>query len=309
MRDCAASEAVPGTRARSLFAAGRGVAAAMAVGLMLGACAQDSTFSGIGETASIAPKTASAEAAASPQSELQKATEYWGKQHRESPRDLNAALSYARNLKAMGQKGDALQVLQSAAVYHANDRQLASEYGRLALDLGQVNVAQQVLAAAEDPASPDWRVISARGTVLAKQGKYSEAIPFYERALALSKEQPSVLNNLALAYTLSGEAQKAEDLLRRASAQNSQHASRIRQNLVLVLGVQGRHNEAKQTAMAEGDGDAVANATLLAEIVKAPAEQAQRAPGTATAAIAPGVEPGTAVGGWATRVAAPKPAR
>ena len=40
--------------------------------------------------------------------DLQKATDYWGKAYAENPRDLQTALNYARNLKAMGEKRRAL---------------------------------------------------------------------------------------------------------------------------------------------------------------------------------------------------------
>ena len=38
----------------------------------------------------------------SPRSDLEKATEYWGKQYAKSPADGAVAWSYAKNLKAMG---------------------------------------------------------------------------------------------------------------------------------------------------------------------------------------------------------------
>src|SRR5262245_25147841 len=143
-------------------------------------------------------------AATGASSELAKATEYWGKEFAKQPRDAKAALNYARNLKAMGEKRQALVVLQHASLFHAQDRDINSEYGRLALEFDQVSTAEKLLAHADDPTNPDWRVVSARGTVLAKQGKYREAIPFYERALKLSPDQPSVLNNLALAHVMEG---------------------------------------------------------------------------------------------------------
>jgi Flp pilus assembly protein TadD len=87
-------------------------------------------------------------------------------------------------------------------MFHGTDQQLTSEYGRLALELNQINVAGQALAAADDPTRPDWRVISARGTVFAKQGKYGEAVPFYERALALAPDNPTIMNNLAMAHAI-----------------------------------------------------------------------------------------------------------
>jgi Flp pilus assembly protein TadD len=273
--------------------------------LMLGACAQGGGMASLGESASLSQTETGTTRTGKPdmpKSELAKATEYWAKQSRDNPRDLDAALNYARNLKAGGQKGGALQVLQHAAIYHGQDRKLASEYGRLALELDQTNVAAQVLSVADDPAAPDWRVISARGTVLAKQGKYSEAVPFYERALSLSNNEPSVLNNLALAHTMSGEPQKAEQLLRQASSTDGPHAGRIRQNLALVLGVQGRHEEARQLGGSED------NTAVMQQMVKA-APQRMPAGGSATASITRGAEPGTAVGGWSTRVIPAKPAR
>ncbi len=285
-----------------------GLLAAVAASLMLGACAQVGSFNQLGEQASLTQTETGATAsdkAGPPKTELDKALAYWGKQARDKPSDLDAALNYARNLKAAGQKGEALQVLQQAAMYHGQDRKLASEYGRLALELDQTNVAQQVLQGADDPAAPDWRVVSARGTVMAKQGKYAEAIPFYEKALRLSSNEPSVLNNLALAYTMSGEPQKAEELLRQASANDGPHAAKIRQNLALVLGVQGRHDEAKQLASLDSPTDASANSTLMRQMVKATPQK----PSTQAGAITAGVMPGTAVGGWSTRVVPAKPAR
>lgn len=178
--------------------------------------------------------------------EQAKAAEHWGKEYAKNPLDAKAALSYAQRLKAMGEKRQALAVLQQAATFNSQDRALISEYGRLALELDQIGVAEKLLVHADDPANPDWRVISARGTVLAKQGKYGEAIPLYERALALAPDQPSVLSNLALAHTMEGHPDRAEPLLKRA-AEKGQDA-RVDHNLSLVLGLQGKYAEAKQAA-------------------------------------------------------------
>ena len=147
-------------------------------------------------------------------SDGERAAEHWGKAYAKNPRNPEAALNYARKLKALGDKQQAFAVLQQAASLNASHRGLLSEYARLALELDQVERAQKLLEEADDPASPDWRVISARGTVLAKQGKYREAIPLYQRALALAPNQASVLNNLALALAMDGNAEQAETLLK-----------------------------------------------------------------------------------------------
>jgi Flp pilus assembly protein TadD len=235
-------------------------------GLMLGACAQDGDSL---KTALLdqSDGAKSSKASAQPQTELEKATEYWGKKYKEKPTDLEAALSYAKNLKALGERQQALAVIQQAAIYHGQDKQLASEYGRLALELDQLSVAKQMLAMADDPTSPDWRVISARGTVLAKEGKFRDSIPMYERALTLSQDQTSVMNNLAMAYAMNGEADKAEAMLRRIEAKGG--TAKTRQNLALVLGLQGKFDEAKTVTAADlGAEGAAQNSDYMKRMVK-----------------------------------------
>jgi Flp pilus assembly protein TadD len=234
-----------------------GLAAAVSAGLLAGACSGLGEIGGLAKSAQLAP-AAAAEQPANPGSELDRAIQYWGKQYAKNPRDLKAALSYAKNLKANGQKAEALSVVQAASIFHGNHRELASEYGRLALEAGQVQLAQKLLAVADDPANPDWRIISARGTALAKDGHYAEAVPFYERALKLAPERSSLLNNLALAYAAQGEAAKAEPYLRRASAQEGGEA-KVHHNLALVLGLQGKYEEARQAAAFDLAPDAAAS--------------------------------------------------
>lgn len=200
---------------------------------------------------------------------LMKATEYWRKEYQKNPRKKGNALNYARNLKAMGQKKQALSVLQHAANFESGNKEIAGEYGRLALDLEQVSVAERLLQVADDPAKPDWRVISARGTVFAKKGQYSAAIPFYKRALDISPDEPSVMNNLALAHMMNGDAKHAESLLRKVTAKNGPHARKARQNLALALGIQGRYKESASIGSSVlPSSHASANADYLKKIVR-----------------------------------------
>jgi len=264
-----------------------GLASALTAALVAGACAQTGEL-GL-TTGTSGPSAQGTPAPNQSRAELEKATEYWGKQYAKNPRDLNAALSYARNLKAGGQKQQAFAVVQQSAVFNGEDRELASEYGRLALDLGQVQVAQKVLAAADDPAKPDWRVVSARGTALAKQGKYTEAIPFYERALTLAPEQPSVLSNLALAYAAEGQADKAEPFVRRA-AEMKNADPRVQHNLALVLALQGKYEEAREVGGRELAPDvAASDVAFIRQIVRVEPHRtaAQRAAEIATGSVGP----------------------
>ena len=245
--------------------------AAFTSALMLSACSQTAGLlpSGNFLLADNAPATTTtASPGTGSESELQKATIYWGQEYSKKPADLPTALNYARNLKALGEKQKALTVLQQASAIHNSDPDLAGEYGRLALELDQISVANRLLTVADNPTKPDWRVISARGTVEAKQGKYKEAIGYYERALTLSNNQPSVLNNLAMAHAMNGEPQKAEELLRQATAGTGVDP-KMKQNLALVLSLQGRYDEAKSYAVTSSGAAAVKSDTdLIRQIVR-----------------------------------------
>ena len=274
----------------------RGWVAVCLAALLASGCSGDlnqlgGSLLGTGEpTATAAAQGAPKDVAANSKSELRKAIEYWADEHKSKPHDLKIALNYARNLKAAGEKDQAFSVVQSMALTHGDNKELASEYGRLALDLGQVQVAQQVLTMADDPSRPDWRVISALGTVQAKQGKYADSIPFYTRALELSPNQASVLNNLAMAHAANGEPAKAEEILRRLLPEDRD--GKIRQNLIIVLGLQNKHDEARPLA-AQSDLEPKAiseNAEYMRQMVKAPKLQAAAVavPAQATAGVGDG---------------------
>lgn len=261
---------------------------------------------GTGKDEPAAPQLASAP----PQTDLQKATAYWGEKFAKSPNSLEYALNYARNLKAMGRKREALAALQHASNYNAQNRELAGEYGRLALELDQVQTAKSVLAFADDATKPDWRVISARGTVAAKEGNAKEAIRFFESALALSNRNASVMNNLAMAYALDGRAADGERLLREAAAKGN--SAKVQKNLALVLSLQGKYDEARmvgsrvlpQTTAAE-DTQLVRQIVGLDPQPYAPANAMTppATPAVANAAMTPAAAPASVNSTWAAQVA------
>jgi Flp pilus assembly protein TadD len=258
---------------QSICAAGRVArvgSAWVVAGLLAGGCSQLGSTQALIDAAK-APSFAEATnpTPADSRTELQKATEYWGKEYGKEPRSAKNAVNFARNLKALGEKRQALAVLQQASVFHGGNREINAEYGRLALDFDQISLAQKLLEQADDPTKPDWKVISARGTVLAKQGLYRDAIPFYERARAIAPDESSILNNLAMAYAMDGKADAAEPLLKQAAAAGS-NDPRVRQNLALVLGLQGKYDEAKLAGGQSMPAEKVAaNNDYLRSIVKA----------------------------------------
>ena len=114
---------------------------------------------------------------------------------------------------------------------------------------GTLRSAAPVLAAAEQQGETDWRVASALGTAYDQQGLYAKAREQYSKALAVDPQNLSVMNNLAMSYALEGNLKQAEAELRAADAlPRSKGEPRIRQNLALVVGLEGRFDEATKLA-------------------------------------------------------------
>ncbi|MEO1720669.1 MAG: tetratricopeptide repeat protein, partial [Pseudomonadota bacterium] len=239
------------------------------VAMSLGGCAQ--TGKQLLEFATTKPGQADSTKTALPAdaSELDRAVAYWQAQYRKDPRNAKAALAYARNLKANGNPRGAYAVLEEASVLHGKNRELAGEYGRLALSFNQTQKAINLLKFANNAAQPDWRLLSALGAAYAKTGELRRATDSLERARALAPDQISITNNLAMTYVAAKDLKRAETLLRDI-AFRPDATPRMRQNLALVLGLQGRTTEAKALAAQDGTAsEAYARIDKLAKIGKA----------------------------------------
>jgi Flp pilus assembly protein TadD len=124
-----------------------------------------------------------------------------------------------------------------------------------------------VLSRAHTPDQPDWRILSVQGLVLDQMGRHQEARRHYIAALKIVPDEPTVMSNLGLSYALSKNLREAEDTLRRANAYASREP-RVRQNLALVIGLQGRFNEAQQIAQADlSPEEAAANLDYLRQML------------------------------------------
>src|SRR4029079_18291091 len=108
-------------------------------------------------------------------------------------------------------------------------------------------------------------ILSVQGTALDQLGRHEEARGYYTSALKIVPAEPSVLSNLGMSYMLSRDLPKAETALRQAYASPKAN-SKVRQNLGLVVGLQGRFAEAEQIAKSDlPPDDAAANGAYFAE--------------------------------------------
>jgi Flp pilus assembly protein TadD len=186
---------------------------------------------------------------------------------RANSKDADAALQYAKALRAAGQQAQAVAVLEQATIAHPGNQALLAGYGRALADNGNFQQAFDVLSRAHTPDDPDWRILSAQGTTLDQLGRHDEARQYYATALKIAPEEPSVLSNLGLSYVLSKDLPKAEEALRRAHSR-ADADPRVRQNLGLVIGLQGRLAEAEGIVKAGRPAEeAAANVAYLRRLL------------------------------------------
>lgn len=171
----------------------------------------------------------------------------WGKRYDEKPGDKTASLNYARALRALDQRQQAVAVLQSAALKAPKDTDILAAYGKALVEVGSLKQAQEVLSRAHTPERPDWRILSAQGAVADQLGDHQQAQNLYNSALKIRPNDPGVMSNLGLSYALSQQLPLAEQTLRAAAEQPGADV-RVRQNFALVLGLQGKFGEAETVA-------------------------------------------------------------
>jgi Flp pilus assembly protein TadD len=173
----------------------------------------------------------------------------WSERYRTNPSDPDTALNYAQALHVNGQRVQAIAVLEQASAQNPKHSRVLDAYGRALADAGNYEQALDAFERAHAGGQPDWRILSVQGAALDQMGRHEEAQRYYGTALRIAPDEPSVLSNLGLSYALSKDLVRAEATLRRAAGQ-PRVDPRVRRNLALVVGLQGRFSEAEGIARA-----------------------------------------------------------
>lgn len=209
----------------------------------------------------------------SSETEWRRSADDWGNRYLADRSNAEAAVNYAQALRATGQRAQAVAVLEQSALQNPHNRAVLGAYGRALADVGNYEQALDVLGRAHTPDNPDWRILNVMGAVLDQLGRPLEARRHYASALKIMPNDPSILTNLGLSYALSKDLPRAETILRRAVAQPNADA-KARQNLGLVVGLQGRVKEAEEIVRADVSPDeAAANTDFLRQML---AQQKER---------------------------------
>ncbi len=176
--------------------------------------------------------------------------------YKANPRDKVTVIYYAAALRAAGQAGQAVSVIEAALALYRTDVDLKVAYAKALSAAGRFDQALNVVQDAIDPASPDWNALLVEGAVLDQMGRNEEARTIYTQALTIAPNEPSLEANLGLSFAMSNDLAQAEVHLRKAASMRGA-TSQIRQNLALVIGLQGRFDEARALFAAELPPDQV----------------------------------------------------
>jgi Flp pilus assembly protein TadD len=189
--------------------------------------------------------------------ELRAYADTWAKKYDSSPGEKVASINYARALRALTQFAQAEAVMQSAAVKAPKDFDILGAYGKALADAGRLDQAKDVLSRSYTPERPNADFMSVQGSVADQLGDHAAAQQFYQEALKILPGEPRILSNLGLSYALTKQLPLAEQTLRLAAASPRADA-RVRQNLALVLSLEGKFSEAENIDEHDMSADAAA---------------------------------------------------
>lgn len=179
------------------------------------------------------------------------AVNYYQSLYSRDPDNMEALLGLAQNLRYIGLAPQAVTMLREAMDQgRAEETVLRAELGKGLVASGQISEAIASLTETSMMIPDGWEIFSALGIAYDLNGDPENAHINYRKALAISPNNISIINNLALSLALSRAIDEGIDLLVRA-ASLPDAVVHIRQNLALMYAMQGDLDRAQ--ALAEHD--------------------------------------------------------
>ncbi|HEC14339.1 MAG TPA: tetratricopeptide repeat protein [Rhodospirillales bacterium] len=172
------------------------------------------------------------------------------------PNDKAALLGMARNLRYAGSAADAARVLEQRRSLFLQDPAFVIELAKAKLAGGKTTAAIGYFQEARKMDPKNWTVPSALGIAYDMAQDFEAAEKSYKKALALSPDNPVVMNNLAISIAQTGRLDEAIDILGKAAVL-SRKSAQIRQNLALLHGIKGDFKKAEALARMDLDNESV----------------------------------------------------
>lgn len=177
--------------------------------------------------------------------------------HDVSPQNVKVLRELGHTLNDLGAYAGAAEAWRTALAVAPHDMEALRGYGFTLAALGQPHLAMAKFRAALAQ-MPDAGAYNGMGVVQDMLGAPEDAQASYEAALAMAPDNLSYANNFGLSLALSGQHERAIDVLQGA-ADAPGATIEHRQNLALALGVAGKTMEAARIGRMDLDEEAVQN--------------------------------------------------
>ena len=153
---------------------------------------------------------------------------------------LCSGCSQSGTLGSFGAKKSEEAPLKTA---EASDQSMQFELARSAEKQGQLLQAQEMYLHMLDESPQDTQTLHRLGVVSSRLDQFDQASHYFMQALRHDKHNSEVLADLGYALYLKGDLRASETALRQATRENSNNDRAIN-NLAMVVGQQGRSQEA-----------------------------------------------------------------
>ncbi|NBB52144.1 tetratricopeptide repeat protein [Rhizobium sp. CRIBSB] len=169
---------------------------------------------------------------------------FWAQEQAINPADPVAGVRLSQALREIGRYDAAAEAAEATLAVQPDNVEAMLEVGRAHWSRGQAFYGIAALERARDLSPDDWRPWSLLGAAYQQVRRPDDAQAAWNRALELSPDNPAVLTNVAMTHVTAGDLTTAEGLMRRAAAQPGA-SLQVRQNLAMVLGLNGKADEAE----------------------------------------------------------------
>lgn len=169
---------------------------------------------------------------------------FWSDQAEINPNDPEAGVKAAQAMRELGRYDQAADMAERVLLVQPANVEAMLEVGRGHIARGHAFYGIAALERARDARPADWRSWSLLGTAYEQVRRVDDARAAWAQALAISPDNPNVLTNMAIAAMSKGDTAAAEPLLRLAAAQPGA-SLKVRLNLAMALGLNGKIDEAE----------------------------------------------------------------
>jgi Flp pilus assembly protein TadD len=218
-------------------------ACSLSVALLLAACGMDFTGSTAhGDSYEVAVRQADSARTAG---DAYTAIALYGRALQAEPEGPEARQGLGETYLMMGASEEAAAQFRDLLAHRPSDQAARRGLASALIAMNQPELAQQQLEMALQADARDYRALNALGVVLDMQGRHADAQREYRRGIGMAPDFAALRSNFGLSLAICGEAGQAIDVLAPLASRSAADV-RIRQNLAFAYVMAGDFEKALQ---------------------------------------------------------------